>query len=109
METQLVPNMEHMVYCGCCKVKRNPSQFIKNEKLMKSCDVCRQRSADYNSTHKEQRKIYAKNWASNNEDKVKQYNKEYKLKNRDKIQQQQSDRYKLFKMLLEEYNKTPRP
>lgn len=102
MNTEL--ETERNVYCNQCKVKRTRSQFIKNDKQMKSCDVCRQRASDYNSTHKEQRKIYAKNWAEQNEDKVKQYNKEYKLKNKDKIQQQQTQRYKLFKMLLEEYN-----
>lgn len=104
MNTQVVSNMEHIVYCGCCKVKRTPSQFIKNDKQMKSCNVCRQRSMDYNSSHKEERKIYAKQWAEANEERVKQNNKDYRSKNRDKIQQQQTARYALMKKLLAEHN-----
>lgn len=86
--------------CGCCKMKRLPIQFIKNERQMKSCEVCRQRASDYNATHKQERYEYNKQWRKNNPELVKQLNRNYRTANKDKLNEKQKIKNKLIRDLL---------
>ena len=59
--------------CGRCGAWRTPSQFISNNRKIKSCEICRKRSKKYEETHKEERKQYYQT----NKEKVSEIKKEY--------------------------------
>lgn len=94
--------MEDKVYCPCCKVKRLQTQFIKNDKQMKSCDVCRQRSLDYNATHKEIVNKRSNEYYQSHREEQNARSREYRLRNNESIKAKANAKNKLLRDLLYE-------
>tara|TARA_R110000868_G_scaffold87702_1_gene245022 strand:- start:46 stop:645 length:600 start_codon:yes stop_codon:yes gene_type:complete len=63
--------------CNGCRCWREATAFIKNDKVMKTCNVC----SNYRENHKKECK---KNYEVHT-DKVKKYNQEYYIENKEKL------------------------
>jgi len=59
--------------CKKCRCWRDKQSFVKNDKIMKTCIICRDNS---------------QKWVEKNTNKVKEYNQQYQNKNKNKIKEQ---------------------
>ena len=57
-----------MTICSRCKKDRNQENFLKNGKVLKTCNLCRDN------------KKHCKNWKDKNKERIADYNKIYREK-----------------------------
>ena len=84
--------------CNGCRCWREPTDFIKNDKVVKTCKTCREyreKNADKINERKKKWRIenvvklreHERQYVAENKDKVSNYKKKYAVENKDKIKQ----------------------
>tara|TARA_R110000822_G_scaffold89474_4_gene207229 strand:+ start:4643 stop:5245 length:603 start_codon:yes stop_codon:yes gene_type:complete len=98
--------------CRRCKILRKPSDFLFNEKMYKTCGVCRENNQKYRKKYYEKNKEKllesTMNWRINNPEKWKQSQKktqERKSMNIEKMKIENPLEYKLKWMITHSKNK----
>ena len=82
MENKITIENERNVKCGSCNNWRTEQDFISNDRRLKTCNKCRERS---------------KKFRIENVDKIKEQRQQYNIKNADKIKEQQKQHYQEIK------------
>ena len=75
--------------CNGCRCWREPADFIKNDKVVKSCIICR----EYREKNKDKITERNQKYRSENADKVKEYQQKYHSENADKVKEKQKKYY----------------
>ena len=81
--------------CPKCNAWRFPAQFIKNSRLLKTCDVCRDRGKKYNEQHRDEINEYYKQYNEQHRDRINERQKQY----HEQQKQNQPLQHKLKRMI----------
>ena len=79
--------------CNKCRCWRETNDFIKNDKVMKTCIICRDNGLKYRVENVDKVKEGKKKYVIENADKVKEYQKHYYIENTDKFKEKQKKYY----------------
>jgi len=69
------------IKCPRCKTYRYEKQFIAKDRVMKTCEICRDRGKKYADQNRDKMSDYQKHWRTDNPEYFKQNRDEHKLNN----------------------------